>query len=484
MSLLPLSSVLWLLAGAPSAPASGLVLHEGLPEHLEVDGKLDEWKDLPSFTLGAAQQVAGKSKVSSPEDLSAQVWLALGPQGLAVAGEVHDDHVQLATQREQINDDHVEVWLAFPQPKMPALAFANQFGEHEVATVEDCKDLNDTEPADCARWWKQQVERRKALRGAFVTQYGVLAHTLVNYGNKTEVGRAETTPMPGGYRFEALIPWSAFPRASQAPLRDLQVLVDLIDSDEGHDKLETFLSSSSRRKFGDPSTFNAVKLATPLHLGTWPELFERLFKANESASYQPDPAVQRFQVWVNSAAAYQFTPSSDSPSVVEVDLSKPGDVARLGDVEVHTVPAVVTPVGEPKRWVISHRGQQLLDTQDLYSSAAQATPLSPRQLLLLYSQEGTLSPLGSGACGACPRLYLSVAKMDAKGHFSKPVDLEDTSTQGEELTWKASPDLSRIEVFVQHDSDAKAPPTLVDRFTLDPKSSTYKAEHLADPKDE
>jgi hypothetical protein len=284
MFLLSTSTALLLLAAAPAAggaSAQGFRLHEGLPAGFQVDGKLDEWKQPPSALLGAASQVAGKSKVSSAKDLSARVWLALGPEGLAVAGEVHDDRVQLSTKPEHIHEDHVELWLALPQPALPPIAFINQFGEHEVPDLAACESeelLRSDNPESCRTWWKEQVARRKQLVGAFTLQYGLLSGSVVRYGPKDTVGSIHYEPMEGGYRFEALIPPDAFPRTAEAPLRHLQVLVDLVDNDEGPGKLETFLSSSPRRKFGDPSTFHAVKLTRPLRFGAWPELFERAWR--------------------------------------------------------------------------------------------------------------------------------------------------------------------------------------------------------------
>ncbi|HZI02871.1 MAG TPA: hypothetical protein VEZ71_02555, partial [Archangium sp.] len=170
MSFVSLSTALLLLAATPAPGASSspesLRLHEGLPAGFKVDGKLEEWKLPVSVTLGSGNQVAGKSKVSSPEDLSAQVWVAIGPEGLAVAGEVHDDRVLLSSRPEHVHQDHVEVWLALPPPAMPPIAFANQFGEHELPTADACEnneDITDGDPADCRIWWKKQVERRKQL---------------------------------------------------------------------------------------------------------------------------------------------------------------------------------------------------------------------------------------------------------------------------------------------------------------------------------
>lgn len=480
MLLLSASTALLLLA-APSAPGDSFKLHEGLPAGFKVDGKLDEWKLPVSVTLGAANQVAGKSKVASPQDLSAQLWLAVGPEGLAVAGEVRDDKSQLSTKLEHVNNDHVEVWLALPQPEMPPLAFVNQFGDHELATLAACENTEEIPSEDresCRTWWKEQTERRKQLVRSFTVQYGLMSGSLVRFDQKGTVGSIRYEPMQGGYRFEALIPPSAFPRSAEAPLRNLQVLVDLVDNDEGKGKLETFLSSSKRRKFGDPSTFHAVTLAKPLRFGAWPELFERVLKANASSSYQPGPEVRALEVWINPAVGYQYAPTEPSPQVVNLDLSDEKVLGKLGDVELLTLPAEVDSRGGHMSWLVSRRGKTLLDTQRSGASDLRVTQRAPG-LHILQVYEEMQSPLGTGACGACPQLTFRMTKMDAQGKFAEGEGLEGAYSQGEEITWEATPDLSRIEAFVEWNTDA--PRQLTVRYSWNPKTGRYDEEKFERP---
>jgi hypothetical protein len=480
-----LASVSLLLATTPAASdattSQGLRLHEGLPTGFKVDGKLDEWKLPPSATFGAGNQVAGPSKVSSPQDLSAQVWLAVGPEGLAVAGEVRDDKLQLSTKLEHVNHDHVEVWLALPQPEMPPLAFANQFGEHPVPTAEACENneaIVEGTPADCRKWWKKQVEHRKQLVRPFTAQYGLMSGSLVRFGQKGTVGSVRYEPMQGGYRFEALIPASAFPRSAEAPLRNLKVLVDLIDNDEGKGKLETFLSSSKGRKFGDPSTFHAVTLTKPLRFGAWPDLFERILKANESSSYQPGPNTNALEVWLNPTVGYQYTPGAMSPKVVNIDLSQVEPQAELGDIEVISLPAQVDMTGALEYWTVSHRAKKLLDAQKSGTRVMLHTKRPPG-LHILRVTEGTQSPLGTGACGSCPMLSFQLVKMDAQGRFSEPEELEGTHSQGQEIEWEVNPDLSRIEAFVHWREGA--PKQLSVRHTWNAKTNRYDQERFEPP---
>jgi hypothetical protein len=480
MFFLSASTAVLLLATAQvqgaSTPSQGFRLHEGLPAGFKVDGKLEEWKVPASSTFGAANQVDGKSKVSSPQDLSAQVWVAVGLEGLAVAGEVRDDRVQLSTKPEQIHNDHVEVWLALPQPKMPPLAFVNQFGEHPVPTLAACENneaITEGTPADCRKWWKEQEAHRKQLMRSFITQYGLLSGSLVRFGQKGKVGSIRYEPMPGGYRFEALIPSSAFPRSAEAPLRNLKVLVDLVDGDEGKGKPETFLSSSPGRRFGDPSTFHAVTLVKPLRFGAWPDLFERVLKANESSSYQPATDATSFEVWLNPARGYQYAPETPSPEVVGVDLSMEEPQGTLGDVEVVTMPAQVEVTGAIGHWMASRRGKTLLDAQRSGTRVLQSTQRPPG-LHILRVYEGPQSLLGTGPCGACPMVSFQLVKMDAQGRFSEPEQLDGVVSQGGELEWEAAPDLSRIEVFASGEEGAAR--QLAVRYAWNPKTGRYDEE--------
>lgn len=476
MPLLATSAALALLTAAPASPAPSdeFRLHPGLPAGFVADGKLDEWKVPPSATLGAASQVAGNAKVASPDDFSAKVWAALGPEGLAVAGEVRDERVLLPEKPGDLNSDHVEVWLSLPQPVMPPLAFVNQFGEQLVPTAAACDDVADEQEA-CRKWWKAQTERRKKLVQAFTAQYGLLPAGVTRFGSKDAAGTARYEPIPGGYRFEAFIPASAFPRSAQAPLRDVRLLVDVVDNDEGHAKQESFLSSSKRRRFGDASTFHAVTLATPLRFGAWPELFEKVV-AQEGISYQPGPDVVALQAWVNTPVGYQYAPTEDSPAVVDFSV-QPTVLAKLGDVELVTVDA--EPIGEREvyKWMVSRRGRAVLDSKSIGSPQLRVAPRPPG-LHILRVDEHTLGNLGTGMCGACPVTELWLTKMTPDGRFLPAEELEGGG--GDVLytpTFKAAPDLSSFEVYGDYGrSEEKPKKPFFSRYTWNAKTGAY--EHL------
>ncbi|XXF77780.1 hypothetical protein P2318_32730 [Myxococcaceae bacterium GXIMD 01537] len=480
MSLLASTVALTLVAAAPaSRPA--FYLNEGLPTGFAVDGKLDEWKLPHSVQLGAGSQVAGKSKVASPEDFSATVWAALGPEGLALAGEVRDERVLLPANAGDINADHVEVWLALPEAALPPVGFVNQFGDQLVPAPEACADVSQ-DAGVCRTWWKEQTERRKKLRQGFSAQYGVLPMGVTRFGAQGAAGSASYVLVPGGYRFEALIPTSAFPRSAQAPLAELRILVDVVDNDEGHARQETFLSSSPKRRFGDASTFHAVPLATPLRFGAWPDLLEKVFEPKQgvpSYSFQPGPEVKSVEAWLNPAVGYQYSPEQPSPQQVKLSL-EPRALAKLGDVEVSTVQGAADDRGYPLMWLVSRKGGVLVDVAPVGLPQLRVVARPPG-LHILRVYEETMRYLGTGPCGACPVIGFALTRMSADGHFSEGQNLQgfDSGDVPFIPKWRAAPDLSSFEVYGEYSDMPKPLKPYFSRYTWNAKTGQY--EHTEQP---
>lgn len=438
-----------LLAAAPAGDTN-LRVQEGLPAGFQVDGSLAEWTQPPSLTLGAS----GREE-SPPAARSARVWLAVDSGGLAISGELRDDPARLPGAQ-------VEVSLSLPPPELPPLAFVDQFQEHFVPTEGDCPPRPPKRTAACQAWWKQQSERRQQLQDARVARYVLRPDGVVRSGQSDSVGSVRFMPMPGGLRFEALIPAAAFPRTAEAPLGHLGLRVDLVDGDAG---------GSPRPPLASSTGFQTVSLSEPLRYGRWPELLERALKAQPGASYQPGPGADSLEVWVNPAQAYQYSPKAPSPAVVRVDLTDVKPVASEGDVELVSVPAEVNRRGGVDRWLVSRRGRALLDTRNIGDDALRAAPrTSGVQLLQVY--QGPSSLMGTGTCGECPRVSFQHFIMDAQGRFSTPTRLKGTGgLSARPVTWTASADLTRIEAF-----DVLPAPRgkqLAVRHTLDPATGAY-----------
>ncbi|HLL52897.1 MAG TPA: hypothetical protein VK447_05080 [Myxococcaceae bacterium] len=443
------------------APVSGwagpITLLERLPEKLAIDGELSEWTQPPSVALGAGDEVAGPEKVGSPRDLSARLWLSLTTEGLVVAGELTDDVLLFPEKDRLVNADHVEVWLAFPEAKMPPLGFANQFGDQEVPDAAACDAMGEGETREtCKEWLAVQKKRRGKLERFFTRQYSIspqgLRELWATSGGKPEApvkaccsaaSAAVVKKAEKGWRFEARIALEDLPATAQFPLRDVKVMVDLVDADAGIQKLETFLSSSAKRKLGRPETFNAVTLASPLRFESEPPLLEAFLKDVVQGNYfyvpgRPVAAVYGFE---NTPVGYQYVPSEPSPSVRRYALGKLEQVAALGDVKVYRGPSV-----EGTRLWSFKDGKQVAHYPA--EGELRATAERPPGLHLLYTWTHTMNPLGAGACGACPVHEMWVVALLPDGKFKELVSEEIMESGfGDEwsyvdVTFKAARDFS------------------------------------------
>lgn len=463
-----------------AAAQSNLTVQEGLPANLAIDANLSEWTQPPSVVLGAGNQVAGRMKVQSPDDLSARIWLAVSADGLAIAGEVTDEKVRFPQGTDIINADHVELWLAFPPATMPALAFANQFDEIEVKDAAACdqlaseaqKQFGEGDAASCKQWVAQQKRRRASLERLFARQYLIFPQTVKETWATEKVGgeppesphkpcctasNAVVKPFEKGWRFEARIGFEDFPAAAQFPIKDLRVLVDVVDADEGIVKLETFVSSSSKRKFGKPETFNAVTLRQPLVFDSEPPLVATLVTAGDrSVFYFPGKPVGAAFGFHNEPVGYQYTPSAPSPIITRYALGTLEPVATLGEIKVYPVPTV----NGPRYW--SFRGNKPIDKHNA-GDAIEAMVERPPGLHLLISSEGTVSPLGTGACGACPLHSIELVTLDGKGKFQSLLSDDISETGPEEpveVKVIAEKDLTRFgfEGELQPEAEGAAKP--------------------------
>lgn len=416
-----------LLLAAPPAPE--VHVSESLPPRFSADGDLKEWASLKATELGADKQVAGPVKLAGAADFSAKVWVAVTKEGLAVAGQVTDDKVKLADSTKMIHADHAELWLALPAASLPPLAYANQFGEIEVPDADACDSLEEIEDPDaCKAWVKEQRARRASLEKLFVRQYVFTTSGLTETWSTVpgKDGKAPEAPQraccsasksvvkaaPGGWVFEAWIDVLDFPATAQVPLRDLALLVDFADADDQTEKLESFVSTSPRRKLGRPTTFSAVTLQGSLLWETDPPLLAR-FSKGHSIFYFPAMPMPAAYYFVNPPVGYQYSPSQPSPAVVTMKYGDPA-VAKLGDLSVY--------------WAESPHGHGLYSVRkgvvvDGFPNEGKLVTHVKRSgtdtLQFVILNEGTVSELGTGACGACPLHSLTILSLDASGSFKQ-----------------------------------------------------------------
>lgn len=435
------------IAGAGAPP--DLPIAEATPAGFELDGDVREWKGHPpSISLGKGDQVAGASKAGSEADFAARVWLALGKEGLVVAGEVRDDAVLWPAAAEKLlASDHVEVWLAFPGVGMPDLGFGSQWGWTGLPGPKACGEMAiELEGAaldSCEQWVEHQLERRRAFPRLFVRQF-LIAPDQVTEAFWREAlpllgdddvppetraccagAAARFRPAAGGYTFEALLPPEHWPATRQMPVEDVRVSIDFVDNDEGHERQETFLSSSRERKFGRPETLNRARLAAPLAIESDPPMVAPLLAGPGSRFVVPGRPVERLYSLINFSMGYQSQPEVPSPALLQADLARE-PVARWGDVNLYLTPADWSEMfaGQTYR-LFSFRGRELLGSVPLGERCESAARLlaepEPQTgsdvRAFLFACEVSRHPLGSGPAGAATEIDLAAVALYRNGRL-------------------------------------------------------------------
>ena len=488
---LALAALLPVPMTALAANPPEVVVSESLPAGLAIDGDLKEWTAKPSATLGPANQTAGPVKLTVPADFSATVWVAISKDGMAVAGKVTDDKVRFPEGANVVNADHAELWIALPASPMPPLAFANQFGEIEVPDLESCDTLEDIEDPDaCKVWVKEQRRRRQSLEKLFVRQYLFTpAGVVESWSTTPKDGKAPEAPqeaccsaskavvkaVPGGWVFEAKISADDFPATGQVPLADLALLVDLVDADDQVEKLESFVSTSARRKLGRTTTFNTVTLREPIKWETDPPLLASFAKGHD-IFYFPHKAVSGAFAFDNVPVGYQYAPQQPSP-VVKTMRVENKSVVTVGDISVYWMES---PHGHT---LYSMRGPAVVDGISIEGElVANAKRGGTEFHHFLIKTEGTVSALGTGACGACPLHTVTVVSLHKSGAFKKILDeevaesvaLDDSGAMLEDVKLEHEKDFIRIGF---HGSKLGADGETAGKWSqfwqLDAKKNTY-----------
>jgi hypothetical protein len=442
-------AILATLDAAPApAPAEDLSAgHHGneplvippLPAGFSVDGDLSEWVGPPHLRLGPGAQVAGKRKLRDDADFSADIWLAVGPEGLALAADVRDDVVRFPrTANEEVTADHLELWMALPPASFPPVAFANQFGEQQCESTGAGQEAGTD---GCRPWQKAQEKLRQALSRLFVRQFllsprGVteaFASAIPEVAKLSppccSAARVAVREVPGGWRLEAFIPLGLFPATGRSSLDGLRLMVDAADADGMGDRLEAFVTSAPNRAFGKPETFLAARLEQPIHFDCEAPGIEARFGGRGNASdaspthWAVFPGVEPREalVFENIRVGYQYQPTEPSPAVTRVPLAARtlASFADLRVVDAAIGGRVVAGLEGPLHGLVILRGDEVVSVQPLWQSKARAAVSDGIKARVGVVREGTLSIHGSGACGASHILEVTVLEL-APGS-SKPL---------------------------------------------------------------
>lgn len=446
----------------------------------------------PSVTLVA----------SSPQAHNGKVWLRSSPDGLHVWGRVEADEQGFSWPRqksEMLSGDHVEVWLATtPQVPMPPFGWGNQFGPTFLQTRDDCADERDPHTGDqvlgaknCERWYDEQVQYRRYLRRLFVRQwlfagsgYSGQSHLFEDFASTAYAGLAanffpddlpeQLKPKPDDsvtaefgtdtrkeskhdaagrpydyyhqtdYRFHLFIPYEAFPPAWQLQLTDLYLTVDVFSSAPTGRKMGEISSSAPGHRWGEPGTFNHLRISSPRSFSVSPCEYpleqKDLYSHSHPAWFFPakDSVLHSTFALINPAGSYMYAPAGISPEASS---------AQYFWKQLSTGATVCGPSLAVRTGLSIIRSEFVLDEQRL-----DALPLPDGWTLLRSGPTASkLSAFGSGACGSCTVLSFDIFAVSPHGESTRSLALSESLTgyggQPSEVDLTIAPDGKQIILF-------------------------------------
>lgn len=486
-----------LTSGVAAAQTDIVLVPEGSTDSANIHrGSVDSNGNL--FGNPFDQPATFKLMPKSANGPTGKIWVRASGAGLVIWGRVATPVNSLhwpQQKSEMLSSNHVEVWVAAaPDVPMPPIGWGNQFGEQDLNAAEDCTKTDAQSDAfdGCAAWFTQQVRYRAQLKRLFVRQWFVAddeRHDFEDYAStayaalqasnfkehlpamlqpKADDGfRSEinVTSQPSatrnqpaavtGYQFHILIPYSAFPPARELELRDLWLMVDVFNAAEPGHKMGPYSSTSPQRKWGEPATFNHLRLAEP-HVAmlapceyklTEPDVYGESHPAwyfpAASGELRPYLIASDFAL-INSSTGYEYAPTSVSPEAQEFrHFSKNMDGRTVCGPDLAYV------------YAKTHSSSSF----EIDEKALNTRLLGDGWLLLRSGPTMTIQnpKFGSGQCGACSVEMLQMYAISPDGQIQKALDLSDrvNGDPGDALSvdYAFSDDWSRITYYAEMPDD-------------------------------
>lgn len=448
----------------------------------------------------------------TPDAHPGSVWLRSTPEGLHLWLKVQADEQGFrwpVQKSEMLSSDHIELWLAAsPSVPMPPIGWGNQFGMTTLNSEKDCQGQTDEHTGDaatgvrnCLRWYAEQLQYRQSLRRLFVRQWLISGFNFGpgNGGNvfedfatsayanlrtqlfdsalpkllapkpddgltfesnrlaRTEV-RHDAAGNPynyypqTGYTAHIFIPYTAFPPAQQFTLRDLYLMLDVFSSAPDGQKQGAWSTTSPDRRWGQPESFNHIQLQSPQHFSITPcdaaPDTSSMFGENSTAWFFPvlppkgssDSLLTSTFTLNNPVQGYLYDPGGQSPEADESTYySRP-------------LATGATLCGPALAW---RKGNQIKRSKLTADPTNLATKTLPDGWTLVQSGPftTTLSPLGSGQCGACPVMNFTMFAVSPTGDIASALDVgpvlsgEGDNPDAADLT--IDPNWQRITAFFE-----------------------------------
>ncbi len=413
----------------------------------------------------------------SPQARNGNIWLRSADDGLHIWGEVEADEQSFhwpQQKSEMLSSDHIEVWLTTsPEVSMPEIGWGNQFGATGLGNLKDCADQVDPHTGDaasgtknCERWYNEQLQYRQYLRRLFVRQWLIAGSDYPGFGRSFEdfastayaglkanffpedlpkalepkpddevTVEIETERKPGtrrnaagatykynrqtGYHFHFSIPYGAFPPTQQLKLTDLYFVVDVFSSAPAGHKMGDYSSTSTNRQWGQPATFNHLKLASPRSFSLTPCEYNLEQQDLYNESYpswffplQPpeDNYLRSTFALINPAGGYMYAPVGVSPAVT---------TANYFWMKLTNAATICRP---DLAW---RNGSTITRTKFVVDGERFEAKTLPDGWTLIRSgpTASTLSPFGSGSCGACTVMGFDVFAISPQGEITSALDI-------------------------------------------------------------
>lgn len=446
----------------------------------------------------------------SSEAHSGKIWLRSADEGLHVWGKIDADEQGFRwpqQKSEMLSSDHIEVWLATsPEVPMPEIGWGNQFGNTELGSLKDCADQVDPHSGDaasgaenCERWYTEQLQYRQYLQRLFVRQWliagsgysgqarlfedfastayaGLSANFFSNdlpktlkpksddgmtveigsdvrpENKRTASGTAYRYYHQTGYHFHAFIPYKAFPPAQQLGLADLYLMVDVFSSASAGQKMGDFSSTATERKWGQPTTFNHVRLAAPRTFSISPceyKLEQQDIYGKSYASWffptqsTKDSYLRSTFALINPAGGYMYAPAGVSPEVTSSDNFW------------RQLTNGATVCGPDLAWRNGSTVKRVKRTEFNLDGEHFETMTLPDGWTFIRSgpTASTLSVFGSGACGSCLVLGFDIFALSAQGEITSALNIHEGLTGAEGQPSQAdltiAPDWKQIILYLE-----------------------------------
>ena len=457
------------------------------------------WGELPPTFLFTP----ASSGNSSETGRRGKVWIRKTAEGLLIAGHVDGPPPLFPTSVDTlVTGERVEIWLAQqPDPHFPALGWGNQHGDIELPDESTCpaalhmqNDPDAREVRACREWVQQQQNYRAQLKRLFARHWllapGVSAETFATPAhaqisqfeaeidhdilaqwkpNNDDAPALTAKPDPaGGYAFETLIRWQAFPPAGNIDLQDLYLMVEVVGS------AGSYSTTAPGRGPEQFSTFSRIRLEHPRRYAISPchyaAVGKGFFDRPLPGYFLPtaEETISKTFVLENDRRGYMDEAAGLSPNLTATTFfahplqndgflcgpllrtyiaGKSTDLAINAGKE--TTPIVVT--------------QESMDALEL-----------PEGLLIRNGPRLTTSRFGAGACGLCPRIELEIYAVDKSMKVTEQVhiyDIVDPSVFVDDADIQVAKDWSRVGYF-RHEQ-IKDPTTGVPRDEFDWNDQLY-----------